>query len=80
MNIGGKDFVSASQYDDPTGVVIGAFVQQAALFYQGRQQSQSFYAKTDDELLQMARELKAALIAENPLIYRQDDWELRIYN
>lgn len=75
---GGADFVRASADDDTNGVIVGAYNLVGRLYYQGRPQSQQFYATTDEELQTMAADRKRELLTDNPEIYRIDGWELRI--
>lgn len=76
--LGGACFVRGSADEDTNGIVVGGVMLCATLYYQNRQQSQQFYAENEDELLEIARSKKAALIAENPLIYTKDSWSMRI--
>ena len=75
---GGADFVRASADDDTNGVIVGGFVSVGRLYYEGRPQSQQFYAANDGELQAMAADRKRDLLADNTDIYRTDGWELRI--
>ena len=75
---GGADFVRASADDDANGVIVGGFVSVGRLYYEGRPQSQQFYATTEQELQAMAADRKRELLADNPDIYRTDGWDLRI--
>lgn len=77
--LGGSSFCAASADDDAGGIVVGAFCITGRLYYQDRPQSQQFYATTEDKLRAMAADRKSRLISENPLIYRTDEWTLRIY-
>ena len=76
---GGADFVRASADDDTNGLIVGAYTLVGRLYYQGRPQSQQFYAANDGELQAMAANRKRDLFADNPEIYRIDGWELRIF-
>lgn len=70
-------------YDDVNGTIIGGDYVTGQLFYDGRAQTGTFYADSDDELIEMARTKKRELIAsvEGVLGIYEDDslWQLRIY-
>lgn len=75
---GGASFARASQDDDTSGVIVGAYNLVGQLYYQDRPQSQQFYATTEQELQTMAADRKQELLTGNPDIYRTDGWDLRI--
>ena len=75
---GGADFVRASADDDTNGVIVGGFVSVGRLYYEGRPQSQQFYATNEQDLQAMAADRKRELLTDNPDIYRTDGWDLRI--
>ena len=54
----------------------------AALFYDGRPQGRSFWARNDLEIYEMADKLKAEFINESHEWQYQDEmlWEVRIYD
>ena len=62
-------------------MLIGAISLTGQLYYQGRPQGPGLIATTAEGLLDLARDLKQALIAGHPLgmeIWRDDAaWELR---
>ena len=76
---GGADFVRASADDDTNGVIVGGFVSVGRLYYEGRPQSQQFYATNEEELQAVAADRKRELLTDNPEIYRTGSWELRIF-
>lgn len=67
--------------DDVSGVIVGAFVQQAFLTYEGRKQGPTMYVKSDDE----AKELAQAYIDNQRqefgeafrMIYPNKAWQVR---
>lgn len=77
--LSGAGFARASQDEDTSGVIVGAYNLAGQLYYQDRPQSQQFYATTDQELQTMAADRKRELLADNPEIYKADGWELRVY-
>lgn len=70
-------------YDDVNGVIVGGDFICGQLFYDGRPQTQKFYADSEDELIEMARAKKREFIesVEGVLGVYEDDslWQLRIY-
>lgn len=67
--------------DDVSGQVIGAFVQQAFLTYEGRKQGPAMYVKTDAE----AKELAQAYINNQrqefgdafSMVYPNKSWQIK---
>ncbi len=79
FSFSGSLFVFASSVDDVKGEIIGEIMLVGQLYYQDRPQGGRLYANTTGELLNMAKDRKRELINENPMIYRTDEWTLRIY-
>lgn len=77
--LSGASFASASQDEDTSSVIVGAYNLAGQLYYQDRPQSQQFYATTEQELQAMAADRKQELLTDNPEIYRTGSWELRIF-
>lgn len=72
-----KDFT-----DDVSGSIVGTYVQQAFITYEGRKQGPTLYVKTDEEAKQMASEYIAQKRKEFgeafSMIYpKQDAWEVK---
>lgn len=69
-------------YDDVNGTVIGGNWLSGKVFYDGRPQSQTFTADTEQELIILAKNKMNTLKSENcPIGLYPDNskWELRIY-
>lgn len=70
--------------DDVNGIICGDsdIKFMAALFYDGRPQGGSFWARNDLEIYEMADKLKAEFIDESHEWQYQDEmlWEVRIYD
>lgn len=69
-------------FDEVDGIVIGGDYFTGQIYYDGRQQSQIFYADTEDELRNQANNIVSDLKRENCPFGLYDDsskWELRIY-
>lgn len=77
--LSGAGFARASQDEDTSGVIVGAYNLAGQLYYQDRPQSQQFYATTEQELQTTAADRKRELLTDNPEIYRTGCWELRIF-
>ena len=77
--LSGAGFARASQDEDTSGVIVGGFVSVGRLYYEGRPQSQQFYAANEEELQTVAADRKQELLTDNPEIYKTGSWELRIF-
>ncbi len=68
--------------DDVSGQIVGRYMLTGVLTYDGRQQGSTIYAETDQQLMEMARAMKAEMLERCGQmaheIYPADDWRLRI--
>jgi hypothetical protein len=70
--------------DDVNGIVIGDIEITGKLFYDGRQQGNTLHAKDEVELRKLAviekERIKSEQGNEFKWLFREDIWELRIYD
>lgn len=76
---------AADYTDDVRGEVIGLYLLQWALFYDGRQQGQTAYSESEEEALQEAARRRCALVKEfggHPCMLYPDPrkWEVRFWS
>ncbi|MGZ8887994.1 MAG: hypothetical protein ACXW1D_00380 [Halobacteriota archaeon] len=67
--------------DDVSGVIIGEFLQQAILTYEGRKQGPTMYVRTDEDAKQQAQayiaEQRAECGAAFAMIYPNKAWQIK---
>jgi hypothetical protein len=70
--------------DDVNGIVIGDIEITGKLFYDGRQQGNTLHGKDEVELRKLAviekERIKSEQGNEFKWLFREDIWELRIYD
>lgn len=70
--------------DDVGGTVIGDIMMTGVLMYEDRPQSQNISAKTEDDILDIAKKKKNKIANDLgsvfKLIYPRNKWWVKIYN